>query len=233
MGTSLAPVAARWQLVLILLAAAGLGALIGWGLRGLTLQAPATTSEAPPRAGPETERSVVCAREPSSVSADDLRARWCEAQLSAAEQRMAVRRLPWPDGDLGAHDPAGYPMILEDALASCGGALEVADCSEYPCVAVVDLGGMHSGEVFERCPALVRALGEADVYEVPLLCPDGTPIRAPVLISSDDEVVDSLVSQLGVDDEDGFGRWVESVRLLARRIDEVTALATHLCPDGG
>ena len=191
-----APANTTLAAVLVVVAVASGG--VGFGLAEWLRPAPPTPEPAPaaapaaaPRPDPREHRVVYRYRDEcecdEAAESEDASLRdayeWCAAQLMACEARANVRREEWPD-DSPFEAPDRWSEVVSAALAECdvGLPLRMTECSEYPCVAVLDSGrgslrdredsdaveqlAAQATERLRACPTLQRELGTEDLDEL-------------------------------------------------------------------
>jgi hypothetical protein len=240
----------------------GAGALMGVGVTFLFTPAPSgqgvTTSTkaapAPPRppeasrrsASPSDSRLVCVDRRElpdGECAGERLASSICEAQLTACAQEKSALRHKWDENGPEAEDPDRFHEIAEEALESCqlGRALEVIDCTEYPCVAALRASddGRPQEVIYERlaeqvrqCPALRSAfsVGQGDddalqVHAVTVPC-GGRPETAYVLAPMDTRGAAWRAWSARGEGDNVF----EVLRWMFRRGDDVAAVWD--CADG-
>lgn len=184
-------------------------------------------------------------RPDSGCEHEQLRATWCEGQLSECERSREAVRQPWPEHQT-VEDPVTWTQAVEEALVECdiaGAEVEAIDCAEYPCVAAFrptaagEPDSLAFSEEQERLIAAVRAcapLREAfgvqtdeqeqalDVFANDATCPDGSRADFFALMALDTQgdayalLDDTKVDRTKREQRDLF-RW------LFRRGDDVAA----------
>jgi hypothetical protein len=94
---------------------------------------------------------------------------WCARQLEEVYEREARTRQPWPDDGRAQEQPEGWEAAVRQGLETCDLplALDVVECTEYPCVAALSPkdGTLTEGdklvELVGSCQPLREVFGDS------------------------------------------------------------------------
>jgi hypothetical protein len=116
------------------------------------------------------EDTCECPEQPGDAGLQDAYD-WCLQQLLQCEQRANFGREEWPD-DSPLELPDRWTTLVAEALEQCDVPLSmrVAECSEYPCVAVLPTGRTSTASEQDRA-AIEAAQREvaAKLHDCPIL----------------------------------------------------------------
>lgn len=198
------------------------------------VEAPQEVVDAPV---PTSRTAIVCARAPEGTSSDELRLKWCEAQVGALKHRLNRTRLPWPEGLPPEAGPDGFADAVEDVAANCGAGVLATDCTEYPCVALLDTTQPRA--VTKRCNAFDDVGGDGEGLQVDtrwVRCADGHLEGVPIVydLGPDGTFEDHVDDQFdtGAAEDQFLGDLGPSYEIWHRRAEDVVALvADELCAE--
>lgn len=192
------------------------------------------TSSEPRRPGPLVCENVALSGG-SAPAADDLRLRFCLAQLEAAHkaQRRVVQ--PWPEVDdpiWAGELPGEWTASMERVIRDCDvpGELVITDCSEPPCTAAFrDADHEAVSAALGDCPSFRAAFPRPEVDPVPFTvpCGDGRHETMVLVTTFDEDQRRAWFEEIGLAgamDDHELSAWIEGLRVLSRRADGLVPL---------